>query len=221
MIKIKIQSSKYNRVLFCSDLHYFHSRDFLYKPRGFDSAEKHSEFIRREIQSLHPEDVVFFLGDFALNCPLEKSRELLEMFPCKTFMIAGNHNSGVRQAYEDALEERGIPKGVEYAPIRIAENVTYLGECFELDVDQHRFFCRHFASLLWDGINKGPNYRMALVGHSHGNFKELNPGQDGFGKILDVGVDNALKYNGTAFFTLEQVVKILNQKKNAGYDHHS
>lgn len=217
MIRLSFSSANYRRVLFGSDFHYDHQRDFVYEPRGFKNPSDHSEFLRMQVQSLHPEDLVFLLGDFALNSTPERVESLLRMFPCETYIINGNHNAGIKQAYTAALAKIGVPKGIEYHPIKVAENVTHLGEAFELDIDRHRFYCRHYAALIWDECNKGRDH---LCGHSHGQFKELNPGMNGLGKILDVGVENAIKHNGSAFFTLEQVVKILAAKERKAWDHH-
>lgn len=217
MIRLSFNSAKYRRILFGSDFHYDHQRDFVYEPRGFKTPQEHSAFLEKEVQSLHPEDLVFLLGDQALNSTPDRVRDLMEMFPCETYIINGNHNAGIKQLYDAALSRIGIPKGIEYHPIKIATNVTHLGEAFELDIDRNRFYCRHFAALIWDECNKGRDH---LCGHSHGQFTELNPGKSGLGKILDVGVENAIKHNGSAFFTLQQVIDLLAAKPRKTWDHH-
>jgi predicted PP-loop superfamily ATPase len=105
----------------------------------------------------------------------------------------------------------------EVYPLRLTPNVTMLGSDFLLDIDHQHFYVRHMAPLIWEGVNKG---RVAICGHSHGNLKAANPGENGIGKVLDVGVDNSIKYNGTAFFELSEVTSILNDKQFNPIDHH-
>lgn len=217
MQRLSFNSADYRRILFGSDFHYDHLRDFVYEPRGFKSPEEHSEFLRREVQQLHPEDLVFLLGDFALNSTPERVNSLLGMFPCETYVIWGNHNAGIKQAYTKAYNAMGLPQGGEYYPLKIATNVTHLGECFEVDIDRHKFYCRHFAALIWDEMNKG---RHHLCGHSHSQLIPANPGQNGIGKVLDCGVENAIRQNGSAFFSVDECVKILAKKETAKWDHH-
>jgi hypothetical protein len=74
------------------------------------------------------------------------------------------------------------------------------------------------APLIWDKM-KYDNY-VAVCGHSHGNLDIAKPNHYKSGKILDVGVDNALKHNGSAFFSVEEVVEIMSKKNIKIYDHH-
>jgi hypothetical protein len=61
---------------------------------------------------------------------------------------------------------------------------------------------------------------MCLCGHSHSSLDGINPNSSTFGKILDCGVENSLKYNGTAFFSYEEALDILNAKTKSTFDHH-
>ena len=105
----------------------------------------------------------------------------------------------------------------ELYPIRITPNITLLGYEFLLDIDRDQFYVRHMAALVYPFCNK--NYSH-ICGHSHGNLKQANPDGNGFGKMLDVGVENAKSYIGTAFFTLEEVVEIMSVKETSKFDHH-
>jgi len=96
--------------------------------------------------------------------------------------------------------------------------IYYFGEEGYFQIGNTHFFCRHMAPMIWDKM-KYDNY-VAVCGHSHGNLKIATPNHLDDGKILDVGVDNALKYNGKAFFTVEEVESIMSKKKIKIYDHH-
>lgn len=220
MIKIKKRRQDYDKILLGSDFHFGHNKDFLYEPRGFNNPEDHNNWIQSQVDSISPNSLIVFLGDVGLSIGPQAIQDFLLTFPCETIMILGNHNSGVYQLYQENL-----PKGFERCqlyPMKITPNVTIVGYEFLLDVDKDYFYCRHMASLIWPDMNKfGRGYgRSHLSGHSHGNLKQANPGEQGFGKILDVGVENAIKYNGTAFFTIDEVVDILDKKESSKFDHH-
>lgn len=215
MIKIKKRRKDYKEILICSDFHYGHNKDFLYAPRGFDTPEDHSQWIQSQIDGIDPDSLLVMLGDVGLSIGAEAIQDFMLRFPCETLMINGNHNSGVTQLYQQHL-----PKGFEKCqlyPLRITPNITLLGYEFLLDIDQDHFYCRHMAPLIWPDCNKG---RSCLTAHSHGNLVAARPGENGIGKVLDCGVENAIRYNGTAFFTLNEVIKIMSNKEDSKVDHH-
>jgi predicted phosphodiesterase len=215
MLKIKKSRKDYNKIKINSDFHYGHDRDFLYGPRGFSSGKEHSDWSDAQIASLDPNDLLICLGDVGLGIGAAPIIDFIERIPCETLMVWGNHNSGVYQAYKNNL-----PLGFEnheIYPLRIAKNVTMMGESFLLDVDRDRFFCTHMAPLVFHDQNRG---RVCLCGHSHSNLKQINPDRDDFGKILDCGVENAKMFNGTAFFEIDEVVSILAKKNSSKLDHH-
>jgi hypothetical protein len=94
--------------------------------------------------------------------------------------------------------------------------LTYLGTQCNIQIDKNLFQLSHMAPKIWhymgdDGI--------ALVGHSHGSCKGINP-SDNEGKILDCGVENSIIYDKKAFFTLEDVLTIAKKKDRLTVDHH-
>ena len=51
-----------------SDTHLGHDRDFIWKPRGFNSVdEMNNEIIKRWNEKVQPEDIVYHLGDVMLG----------------------------------------------------------------------------------------------------------------------------------------------------------
>ena len=215
MLKIKKSRKDYRSIKINSDFHYGHDKSFLYAPRGFISPQDHSDWIDQQVASLHSDDLLICLGDVGLSIGPDAIIEFMNRIPCETLMVWGNHNSGVVQAYK-----KNLPIGFENKeiyPLLINSNITMMGESFMLDVDRDRFFCTHMSPLVYHEQSRS---RVCLCGHSHGNLKQINPDRDDFGKILDCGVENAKLYNGTAFFDIEEVVKILNAKKASNLDHH-
>lgn len=97
-------------------------------------------------------------------------------------------------------------------------DIVYFGEEGYFQVGNNFYFCRHMAPLIWDKM-KYENY-FSICGHSHGNLKMARHDVFDEGKILDVGVDNAIEYNGRAFFKIQDVDSIMKKKKVKIYDHH-
>ena len=220
MQRFKTFRSKYDKILVCSDTHYGHNRDFLYEPRGFTSPEEHNEWIDAQIEEhLTSDSLLIHLGDWGLSIGPQRIRDFMLRIPCETLTVWGNHNSGVLQLYNQQLPE-GFEK-CEIYPLRITPNITMMGYEFVLSVDRDNFHCRHMAPLIWDHMNKEDGrLRKALVGHSHGNLEGARPDDTGLGKMLDCGVENAKKYNGTAFFSIDEICEIMEKKPLSSVDHH-
>lgn len=101
-----------NNIWFTSDLHFNHDRDFIYGPRGFESAAAMNEQI---IHNLHEvveySDDLWILGDIIMG-DLEAGKKLIKRIPGRIHIIVGNHDSAQRiQAYKDAgfdVHEAGL-----------------------------------------------------------------------------------------------------------------
>lgn len=81
---------------FTSDLHIRH--DLVCKIRGFTTPdgeadhEAHEASIRKAWESrVHPDNIVFILGDIAIN-PRKGAFEFLDSLPGRKVLIAGNHD---------------------------------------------------------------------------------------------------------------------------------
>lgn len=81
-------------------------------------------------------------------------------------------------------------------------------------IDQTLIHLVHMAPLIWT------RRAVCCHGHSHGELPGSQPNDTVDGQRLDVGVDNSIKYNNTAFFTYEEVVKIMGTKSLKTYDTH-
>lgn len=84
-----------------SDLHFNHDREFIYKPRGFESVQEMNEgIIERWNTVVHDDDIVYLLGDVCLGggTPemLNTNRKLIERLNGKIHIIAGNHDTDSR-----------------------------------------------------------------------------------------------------------------------------
>lgn len=205
---------KGEKVVFMSDLHINHDRDFIYEPRGFSSSHEHRDFIfdnwRKNIDN---DTVVINLGDV---CFRDQNGDIffkhVSTLPCKQHLIVfGNHNSGVKQflASEEMVAAR--------------PHVKHLGHYALCKIDSLIAALFHFPILIPDSSSKGS---VCISGHSHGNCSFTNPNRSDFGKlgkIIDVGVECALEYTKRErfFFTLEEILDITSKVRFRGLDHHS
>ena len=258
----KINRNDYDNIYFSSDFHYNHQKDFLWKPRGFNSFEEHDKFLENEVSKLTKNDLLIFLGDFSLNSSFDNSYKFLNSIDSRVFYVLGNHESFHSKYYKQSLNEyyhnifdislsgglsshhtslhaansvsdynfqifpfsvnkstnKGFP-GLRKKIKNVQENdIVYWGEEGYFKIGNDFLFCRHMAPRIWDKI-KHSNY-VAICGHSHGHLYPANVDCTTQGKILDCGVDNTLKYNGSAFFKLEEIQKIMNSKTIVIEDHH-
>lgn len=225
-------SSKTHKLLWISDQHQQHDPDWkdtppLWKSRGFTSITAHDEWLKNEWYRMVDSDtIVFDLGDRVFKDPKGERFRQTTMWPGQQYLINGNHWSGQRQiyygAFSDMFEAFG-PYPIESTleqhclyPVQI-NNLTYLGDMIETFIDSISVAMQHRAPYLWAEIGDGG---YALCGHSHGGCKELNPDDTTHGRILDIGVDNAIPYNGTPFFSWEEIQRIMAKKPIRKRDHH-
>lgn len=234
---IKLNKNDYNEIYFASDFHYNHQRDFIWTPRGFNTYQEHDKFLEDQCKSLTEKDLLIYLGDYSLNTTDEQTSNLLHKTKAQIFYVFGNHEGYHSRFYRNSLEKfwGGKPNfqifpfsvdkttnvgqpGIPFPKGKYCNEITYFGEEAYFQIGNNFYFCRHMAPIIWDKM-KYVNY-VALCGHSHGNLIAAQHNITNQGKILDVGVDTAIKVNGSAFLTINEVDNILNKKKIVIHDHH-
>lgn len=90
-----------NKIFISSDYHFFHNREFIYKPRGFNSIEEMNQTILdNHNKIIEPDDDVYLLGDLLLGGPdkLEEGLELINKLNGKLHLVRGNHCTDKRWA---------------------------------------------------------------------------------------------------------------------------
>ena len=217
-------SSARHKLLWISDQHQNHTPNWpdtppLWKSRGFKSIEDHDAWIKDQWFKLVDENtIVFDLGDRVFNDTKGERFRQTTTWPGDQRLINGNHWSGQKQIYEN--ETTTLIGDISYPyriyPVRV-NNLTYMGDVLETFIDRTAVFMQHRAPYIWPEIGDGG---FALAGHSHGRCLELNPADTKHGRILDVSVDNAILYNGTPFFSWDDIKIIMNRKPVVSHDHH-
>lgn len=215
-------SSKTHKLLICSDFHCGHNPNWadtppLWKSRGFISIDEHDKWIRDEWFRLVDDDtIVFSLGDIVFSDPKGERFRQMTNWPGRTLALAGNHFSGLKQIYREVAKTRGIVDNEMLYPVTMG-NITLVGESMSMWIDGVPVYASHYAPYIWPEIGSGS---MCWTGHSHGRAQELNPDCTTFAKILDCGVDNAILYNKSPFFSWDDIKRIMNKKPIRKSDHH-
>lgn len=239
-----LKFSKDQKIIFVSDFHINHDRDFLLQPR-FDAlpveiksryegscwtVDDHKNWIKEQWDHYVDEDtIVFNLGDVCFNDSRGNHFEDISKWKCKDhYVLDGNHLSGHKQVYEKALEEKFFSKfqdlypstsrsrrEVEVYPLQY-NNVTFVGRELTIRVGKQEICLSHFPKRIWDHSGRGS---FSLSAHSHSNDIERNP-KFPFHKALDVGVENAIIWGNKFCFTYEDVVNIMATKEIKQLDHH-
>ena len=212
-------NSKTDKLLFSSDFHIFHNRPWINEPRGFKNSEEHTNYLLKELYKLDSDTTLVYLGDFSLNSSEEQTRSVLDTVKCKIIYILGNHCSYINKIIQKEKESQfGITdKFIDIWPIRY-KTTTFLGYCGAIKVDNQYIYLQHMAQYIWPYQG---DFSYHLCGHSHQSCQVLNPQEVNSGKVLDCGVDNALKYNNTPFFSYAEIKQIMDRKNLIRRDHHS
>lgn len=187
------------RVWLASDFHFGHNRDFLWGKRGFKSIKEHDDYILDWIsQTIKPEDHMIFHGDFLLSANEGYFIRCFSAIRCEITWLIGNHC-----AHDHLVKNYG--------------HVTHCAESIYWKARGEQFFSSHFPHLIWEKQSKGV---IHTCGHSHGNCPQTNGSSKTVGKILDVGVENAIKMHNQPVFSIEQVLEYMKSVKIVGMDHH-
>lgn len=173
-------------IFFSSDWHLSHSKPFIWQDRGFSSVEEYADSIIAKCnERVKPNDTLFFLGDFTLNCNRAQFDSYLDRINCLNIQfIFGNHNSPSNTVYKEQVKAQYDDENIEVYPIRY-KNLIFRGHYLEAVVNKQHMCMFHYPVGSFNGQSHGS---WGLFGHTHGQYeptKTLNK----VGKCLDVGVD--------------------------------
>lgn len=179
-----------NKVFFTSDLHFHHKRIVELSNRGVDTnQENHDEWLIDLWNSqVNSGDVVYHLGDFSFSDKYNEIESIIEKLNGNIFLIKGNHDK--REILASLEQNKKVVKVFDY---------------LERKFNKIDFILFHYPI---GSFNKQRYGAFHLHGHSHGNYSDTK------GRMLDVGPDSAYNIFGRhKFFSLENVVEILKDKK--------
>lgn len=156
------------KVFFSSDFHFNHTNicgpkisSWNSGYRNFDSLREMNDTIIDNINSkVMPEDILYFLGDFAFG---DKTQIpiLRDRIKCKTIIACkGNHDHALSKYYRHCF--------------------TALCDIINTVINGQQIIMCHYPLDVWENNHRNS---LSVFGHCHGSYK--NP----IGKRMDVGVD--------------------------------
>lgn len=185
---------------FTSDLHFFHRNIVKFTNRGVETNEEdHNNWLIHIWNStVSRGDIVYHLGDFSFAKDVKKTIGILEMLNGNIHLLKGNHD---HTDNFKKLQQSGL-----------VTTHQYLERTFEIDDEKQSIIMFHFPIGSWHKQHHGSWH---LHGHSHGGY------QDGKGKILDVGIDNAYNlYGEHKFFDLDMIAEYMHNREHHVADQH-
>lgn len=195
-----------SNVFLTSDFHFNHSREFIYKARGYDSVEEmNQDIIRIYNNCVQSDDICYVLGDLCLGGSdlLQANKELIEQLNGKLIIVTGNHCTNQRiEMYKTC---KNVQEVINWATvIKYKKYHIYLShypaKCSNYDdgVSLHKkvlSFCGHshttdrFAD--WDSMGV---YHVEWDAHSRpveldAAIKEVRQKVDSFYESVDLGLN--------------------------------
>jgi len=195
-LKFPAPSENFN-VFYVSCLHFGHNKEFLYKPRGFNSVEEHDSVVTtRWNERVTNNDVVHSIGDtlFGENGEARLIKHFNELNFSKLFLSPGNHFAGWHQAYRELLNlhygKAGLDTNMEIYPLELRINlnksVYFMPNYYEIYVGKQGVVLCHYPIFPHNGAGKGV---WGVFGHCHGNNPKTHK-NTGTGKVIDVCVES-------------------------------
>lgn len=142
-----------SKIWITSDTHFCHVKDFLWKPRGFESVqEMNEEIVKRWNSVVAPNDIVYHLGDVMLN-DNETGIRFLNRCYGDIRILTGNHDTATRIQ--------------EYANIR--PTISPIGFATVIKHKGYSFYLSHYPTITSNHDADKPLKRrvISLCGHSH------------------------------------------------------
>ena len=142
-----------SNIYICSDWHFNHDKEFIWKARGFESVEQmNNAIIERHNSLVQPDEDVYVLGDLMLGAKfgLEAGLKLIEQLNGNLHLVRGNHDTDNRwTAYTDL------------------KNVIAMDNSIYLKYQNYHFYMSHFPSLTGNNDKFLKQMTLNLFGHTH------------------------------------------------------
>jgi calcineurin-like phosphoesterase family protein len=204
---LNLRDTDQQKVYVSSDFHLGHQRDFVWKSRGYNSVQEHDDGLINILnETVRPNDILLFLGDFCLNTTVDQFNSYLDRIKCQNIMaLWGNHNN----PHEKSIYKKVVGDKEQY-PVKY-KNITYLGHYVEVILNGQFVVLFHYPIFIW---NEQKNGSWCLCGHSHNSFPQTRA-DNLYGKILDVGWDGHSKP-----WSFSEISAVMNGKRFIPLDHH-
>jgi calcineurin-like phosphoesterase family protein len=138
-----------------SDLHFNHDRDFIYKPRGFNSVQDMNEaLVKNWNDTVSDCDIVYVLGDFFLGQDFDYIKDTINKLNGNIYLILGNHDTSAKE-----LIYYMTPKilSIYYSTIIVYK--------------KRQFYLSHYPTMTADLQTNPDKAIYNLFGHTHSKDK--------------------------------------------------
>jgi calcineurin-like phosphoesterase family protein len=164
-----------------SDHHFGHKAILSFTPKrckdngeDYKNIEEHDQdLIRKWNELVQPNDIVYYLGDFAYKCSMSYAQYIFWSLNGKKILISGNHDHKLANKFTNSWEEICQIKRIEVTKSNGGKQLLLLG---------HRPFLT-WESKCWH-----------FHGHTHSNIEKLNnnlkaPDHHSIQIRKDIGID--------------------------------
>lgn len=148
-------------IWFCSDWHFSHDKEFVWKARGFNSvAEMNAEIVKRHNSLVAEDDDVYVLGDLSMSANLEANKILIESLKGKIHIVLGNHDTDNRIAMYKSCHN--VVEVCGYATL--------------LKHKKYRFYLSHYPTMTsnYSDATNPKDFTVNICGHLHTKEKYLH-----------------------------------------------
>lgn len=216
---MNLRETEDQKIYISSDFHLNHDPKWdnpIWKMRGFNSAQEMTDGIIDSVnETVRPNDILIFLGDFCLNTTLPQFEQLIARFNCQNiYMMFGNHPNPHRKNIYKPLVKQILgdkyTENSEVYPLRY-KNIIYIGHYAEAILNGQMYILSHFPFMIWDHKQHGA---ICLTGHSHASCEHTNS-KGNYGRILDCGWDEFKRP-----LSLSEITHLMKDKTHQSIDHH-
>ena len=175
----------------CSDWHFSHDRDFVWKARGFNSiAEMNNEIVKRHNSVVAEDDDVYVLGDLMLS-DLEEGLRCISQLKGRLHLVRGNHDTDRKLEMYQTL-----PNFVEFC-----------GWATMIKYRKYHFYLSHYPTMT---PNTGEEHLRQIVINLFGHTHQQTNFYNNIPQVYHVGIDS---HNGYPVL-LDDIIEEIREKFN-------
>lgn len=173
-----------------SDTHFFHNKDFIYRPRGVTSMEEmNKKIITHWNEVVAPDDVIYHLGDVMMGADIEAGLDILRQLNGKKYLAYGNHDTDARL---EAFQKSGLFEDIQMG--------------YRLKDGKKTIILTHYPTFTG-------NYDSSKTYNLHGHTHQLN-NFNSFDCCYHVGVDSHDCYPVRLTDAIEEIEEMKIKRRN-------
>lgn len=123
------------KIYFTADPHFFHENIIKYCNRPFENVKEMNDYIVKQWNSvIQKDDVVWLLGDLALNCTKDEAKSVIEKLHGNIKIVLGNHDHWPMSFYQSLSNVSYVSKYpviiqdffiLSHTPMFVSNNAPY------------------------------------------------------------------------------------------------